>query len=413
MTGPDENDDARLLPRQFWRQTLWAVLIVPATVLIWTVVAGVIFFRTLYPWWYLLLWTVGTAAVTVMVRARLHHRRRQRRRFQIGAACAGACAVLFVGTLGWRYLTVSRFHQVCDEVYWYNYRPFTPNSRAVKVEAAPGFRISGEPPRVSAAHAMYPLCAGVAQALYPPRDYDDGELTAHSPDSIYEMLLNGKVDAIFGPPPTEAQLAAAKERGLTYKVTPFARDAFVFFVNRRNPVTGLSSAQIHDIYSGRITRWEALGAGSSGAIRPFQHRSGHCCQTMMESVMGGVPLMPPLREDRQSGMGRTVSDVADYRNYRGALGYSFRFFVNGVSRNDDIRLLALDGVAPTRENIRSGNYPLTTDCCVITVRPRDVNIRKIMSFLRSPAGSELIEKTGYIPLAPPADAKAVSAQAAR
>ena len=244
---------------------------------------------------------------------------------------------------------------------------------------------------------------GAAQALYPPRDYGFDNLTAHSQDSIYEMLLNGEVDAIFAFPPTPDQLAAAKERGLSYTVTPLARDAFVFFVNKRNPVTGLNCDQIRGIYSGRITRWEEVG-GSSGAIRPFQHRRGNCSQKMMESVMAGIPLMPPIREDQLSGMGGIVRDVADYRNYRGALGYSFRLLLRGVSHRGDIKLLSFDGVEPTRENIRDGSYRLAADCCIVTVRPRDGNIRRIVNFLRSPAGYELIEKTGYVPLAVPAPA---------
>jgi ABC-type phosphate transport system substrate-binding protein len=48
------------------------------------------------------------------------------------------------------------------------------------------------------------------------------------------------------------------------------------------------------------------------------------------------------------------------------------------------------------ENIRNSTYPFIADCCIITVEPRNENIQKIVNFMFSPAGKELIEKTGYV-----------------
>jgi phosphate transport system substrate-binding protein len=55
-------------------------------------------------------------------------------------------------------------------------------------------------------------------------------------------------------------------------------------------------------------------------------------------------------------------------------------------------------VEPTLENIRNGTYPFIADCCIITVKPRTENIRKIVDFMFSPAGQQLIRETGYTPL---------------
>ena len=40
---------------------------------------------------------------------------------------------------------------------------------------------------------------------------------------------------------------------------PIGKEAFVFFENKDNPVTNLSSKQIRDIYSGKITNWKEVG----------------------------------------------------------------------------------------------------------------------------------------------------------
>lgn len=108
--------------------------------------------------------------------------------------------------------------------------------------------------------------------------------------------------------------------------------------------------------------------------------------------------MQPLREDRLGGMGEIINDVAGYRNYQEALGFTFRYFSTEMFRNGEIKLLSIDGVAPTLENIRNGSYPFLADCCIITVKPRSENVKKIVDFMFSPAGQELVDKTGYTPL---------------
>ena len=122
--------------------------------------------------------------------------------------------------------------------------------------------------------------------------------------------------------------------------------------------------------------------------------SGHLL--LLEKIMGKTPIMPPVKEDRLAGMGGIINDVANYRNYQEALGFTFRYFSTEMFKNGEIKLLAIDGIAPTVENIRNGTYPFIADCCIITVKPRSKNVGKIVNFLFSPAGKELIEKTGYV-----------------
>ena len=382
-------------PRRLWWRFLLTALAVPAAGFVWFVGMAVIMFAALFRAWYALLWSAGMLFLVLSLTALIFGSRR------FAARCGAVimlCGLLFGATEAWHYFTVTRYRQIRDRIDWYKYTPFSANSRVVKVTADPALRMTGKVPRMSAAYALYPLAAGVVQALYPEKKYDLDTLSAAGSDRIYEMLLDGEADLIFGLPPSKQQMEEAKKRGVVYEITPFAREAFVFFVNRRNPVTGLTSEQIRGIYSGRITRWEETGAGT-GKILPFQRNEGSGSQTMLRRIMGDTPLMAPPRETRISGMGGIINDVADYRNYPGALGFSFRFFSSEMFRNEEIKPLTVDGVAPVPENIRSGLYPFITDCCVITAKPRDENLRRIAVFLHSPTGREMTAKTGYTPYA--------------
>lgn len=64
--------------------------------------------------------------------------------------------------------------------------------------------------------------------------------------------------------------------------------------------------------------------------------------------------------------GGVISEVTEYKNYRNAIGYTFRYYSTEMVKNDDIRLLEVDGVFPDKESIRSGEYPITAEYLAAT-----------------------------------------------
>jgi len=65
----------------------------------------------------------------------------------------------------------------------------------------------------------------------------------------------------------------------SYKL--FGIDAFVFFVNKMNPINNISSKQIRGIYSKEITNWKDVG-GENADIIPYQRPKDSGSQTIME-----------------------------------------------------------------------------------------------------------------------------------
>ena len=181
----------------------------------------------------------------------------------------------------------------------------------------------------------------------------------------YERLISGETDLIFAAAPSQKQLDLAERRGMELHLTPVGREAFVFFVNSKNPVEGLTVEQVQGIYSGTITSWSQVG-GKNQSIRPFQRMEDSGSQSALLRLMEGLPLIEPEQEDRVADMGGIISQVADYRNYQNAIGFSFRFYSTQMVQNGDIRLLALNGVFPTKETIRDGSYPIASDFYAVT-----------------------------------------------
>ena len=122
--------------------------------------------------------------------------------------------------------------------------------------------------------------------------------------------------------------------------------------------------------------------------------------------MGDIPIIEPEERDRIAGMGGIIREVASYKNYDNAIGFSFRFYSTEMVKNGDIRLLALDGVEPAKETIRDGSYPVSNNFYAVTAAPvgepapqeTDGAIKDLLDWILSEEGQKLVEKTGYVSL---------------
>jgi phosphate transport system substrate-binding protein len=319
--------------------------------------------------------------------------------------------------------------QIQDEIDYYEYMPFMPENKLQKLSETATISISDNYPRLDGATAAIPFYGAMAQELYKGLDRETVEqyVSCTRTNEAYERLINGEIDIFFGAEPSEQQQQAAKEKGLEFVLTPIAKEAFVFLVNKSNPIDGLSVEQIQDIYQKKIDNWSAVG-GNNEAIAAFQRPENSGSQTtMLSKVMKGKALPMPLQEERPEGMGGLITQTATYRNYSSALGYSFRYYATGMNPNANIKLLAIDGMKPSVANIQDGSYPFTIDVYAVTTVPIDEgaavgedeggsgreqpqaasqgsssraeNTKKLIEWILSKQGQDLIEKSGYVRIA--------------
>lgn len=306
-----------------------------------------------------------------------------------------------IPTVDDRYLQISRYH------------PFSESTEAVTLPEESTLQLPFEEAsslRIDGATALYPVYASFARNAFDPSTeyYTWGEDRAYTLDCsgtnwAYESLIKGDVDVIFCAAPSKLQLDSAAKAGLELHLTPIGREAFVFFVNSKNPVTGLTVAEIQRIYTGEITNWKDVG-GKNQKIRAYQRNEGSGSQTALQSLMAGLPLMEPEREEVIDVMIGIIEQVAAYRNYDGALGFTFRFYSNEMVGNNQIRLLALNGVTPTKDTIRDGSYPVSSYFYAVTASPigqpapeeTNPTLEVFLDWCTGPQGQWLVEEVGYV-----------------
>lgn len=285
------------------------------------------------------------------------------------------------------------------EVNVYDYMPFSETRKLATLDYDSTLKLTEDLPKMDGATALYPLYSAFVQATYPEKEYSpfDSEVMINTTPDAYSNLIEGNVDLIFAAAPSKSQMTTAEKSGKELKMTPIGREAFVFFVHQKNAVSGLSMEQIKEIYAGKITNWEAVG-GAKDSIRAFQRPADSGSQSALEHLMGDIPIMEAPTENIASGMGGIINEVSQYKNYKNAIGYTFRFYSTEMVKNKEIKLLEIDGIAPTKETIRSGEYPIASEFYVVTAGTENPNVEKFIAWILSPQGQELIEKTGYVSL---------------
>lgn len=290
---------------------------------------------------------------------------------------------------------------------WYDYAPYKEgDSRLATLDEPPTLKLEGDLPVMDGATALFPVYSAFAQALYDKDQLieEDGgvnyELLSCSTTAFaYDSIVDGTADIIFVAGASKEQMEYAKEMGVELIFTPIGKEAFVFIVNDKNPLDNITVSQVRDIYSGRITQWKELGIRWLGDIRAFQREEGSGSQTAFRQVMGDTEIMPPSETielvDMMSGV---YENVADYRNHRNAIGYTFRFYATQMFDGSGVKLLSLEGIAPTEENIRNNTYPVTGEFYAVTRSDADENTRALVEWVQGEQGQRLIEETGYTPI---------------
>ncbi len=298
--------------------------------------------------------------------------------------------------------------------------------RLVTLDHEPEFVIENEEdmPVLDGAEACYPVYCAFARAVYKDIDqieeevqhymdndykdlsdeqlkeyYDNGKIVTFTNSSQgYYRLMTGEVDLFIGARPSKDQLEEAGDLGVDIVSVPIGKEAFVFFVEEDNPVDDLSSDDIRKIYSGEIKNWKELG-GKNQKIVAFQRPENSGSQVMMRYFMKDAELKEADTMERISAMGGVIKQVKQYHNENGAIGYTFRYFLEELNQEKGVKMLSVDGVYPSVENIRNGSYPILADLVVSKLEGNDKeNVDRMIAFMLSADGQYIIEKTGYGPL---------------
>ena len=265
------------------------------------------------------------------------------------------------------------------------YLPFAKETKIIKKETT---KLDGDLPVIDGAAALVPVFNSFVYSLYPESSvkYENGDFTSdsalqyHNTRGAYKGIVDGDIDIAFCAKPSDEQVQYGLDKGVELELIPIGREAFVFLVNKNNPVDNLSMQQLKDIYSGKITNWKDVG-GANRPINVVQRNQGSGSQTTLEKLFG--------------------KDIASnfFGPFGASIGFSFRFYVEELTKHGHIKMLELNDVYPSKENVQNESYPIVSNFYAV-IRKGEMesnsNIKKVIDFILSPTGQDIIDEIGYV-----------------
>ena len=165
-----------------------------------------------------------------------------------------------------------------------------------------------------------------------------------------------------------------------------ARDGIAIIVNPQNQVRALSSTQAHDMFVGRITNWKEVG-GNDAAVRVISREDGSGTRRSFDKLVLGTDRLASAALFQNSN-GTIREAVASDPS---AIGYLSISLVN-----DRVKPVSYDGVAPSNENVKKGQYPLARPIFFLTKGQISPMVKAFIDFVLSDEAQSILEKEGLI-----------------
>lgn len=230
------------------------------------------------------------------------------------------------------------------------------------------------------------------------RKLEESRLLNSNTHGSFLKLIDDKVELIITARSiSRDEKVYAEEKSVTLIEKPIARDALAFMVNKKNPIDSLSIKQIQSIYTGDIINWSEVG-GWDCEMHPYVRNRNSGSQEKFETmVMAGLA----IKDFPIMYVGSTMT--APYHQLdRDSTGIAYTpfYYFTYISGNISSKVIGVDGVAMTKENIENDTYPYTSNVYAAVRSDIDKSslAYRIFDFLTTEKGQSIVEESGYIPL---------------
>ena len=177
-----------------------------------------------------------------------------------------------------------------------------------------------------------------------------------------------------------------KAAGLVENVV--AIDGIAVITDTANTATNLTTQQLKDIYTGKITNWSEVG-GADQNIVVIGRESGSGTRDAFEEILDIADQC-----DLAQTLNETGAVAAAVQSTPGAIGY-----ISLDALNDKVKALQLDGVAPSEETVKDGSYTLQRPFVMATkgeISEQSAQVQAVFEFINSDAGQEVISSVGLV-----------------
>jgi phosphate transport system substrate-binding protein len=188
-----------------------------------------------------------------------------------------------------------------------------------------------------------------------------------------------------------SDVSAPNEMAPLLEDHPIAVVAYAVMANRgayNESVTSLTMAQLRGIFSGEIHDWSELGGQKQPIVLVLRPKSSGTRASFGSIVLGGDRFPADAKEQESSALVQTMLLQTVGAISHLSLSYG----------HPDLRTFAVDGIAPTPQNVEDGAYPIWSYEHMYTRGPARGQARAFIDFVLSPQlQNETLVHDGFIP----------------
>ncbi len=215
----------------------------------------------------------------------------------------------------------------------------------------------------------------------------------------YISLIDNSSDVVLASEIDDETIKWLKLNGVEVEKTTIARDALVFINNADNLVENLAVSQAKGIYSGQYTNWSNVG-GNDEEIIAYPSETGSEETYMLEKLMGNKAIKKPRYKLEDSSLSGLITATSEYLDTRTKAIFYTTFHNMKSNKNENIRILKLDGTEASTDEIKSEQYPAIMDIYAIirSDTPENSQTRRFVEYITSKNGQAIIQQCGYVNL---------------
>jgi phosphate transport system substrate-binding protein len=172
------------------------------------------------------------------------------------------------------------------------------------------------------------------------------------------------------------------------KMFKWAVDGVGAVVNPANPVKALTQAQLKDIFAGKIENWKALGGADHAITLYTRDESSGTRAVFWKKALAKGDISTKALFVPSNGAMKTAVAKDPY-----AIGY-----VSVGHMDASVSPVALDGVAPTLETVKNGQYKIARGLYSNTKGEPQGLARVFIDYLFSTEGQQIAAEKGFIPV---------------
>jgi phosphate transport system substrate-binding protein len=177
--------------------------------------------------------------------------------------------------------------------------------------------------------------------------------------------------------------------------TKVAIQAFAPVANKKGPgsVTNLTKQQLIDIFTAKITNWKEVGGDDQAIVLVNRAKGSGTRANMAKYLFGGDDTKfatAQSEEDNNATVQQTVGQTPGAISY---LGFAYL-------GDSSLVALSLDGVAPTKDNIKAGKWPIGGPGYAITKGTPNPTAKAFLDYVTSAEfqNSAPFAKLGFVPI---------------